>query len=170
MHMMIDTETWGLAANSAIRSVGLVFFDPYAEPGKVGTRYYCATIDETGTKDEKTEKWWSEQSEEARSVFVNPVDIGVVLSDIHILYRGTCEKVWAHGSVFDIPLLENAFARHGLEAPWNYKDVRDTRTIYELAGETIVSLPGYETKHHALHDAYNQAVAVQRSYRKLFAK
>lgn len=159
MHMMIDTETWGLAANSAIRSIGIVVFCPMDEPGRVVEEFYTAVDDKTGAKLDSTVEWWSKQSAEAQSVFENPEILPLALRNVtEIFYRNRCSCVWAHGSVFDVPLMENAYSRCWVSHPWNYKNVRDTRTIYELAGETIVSLPGYETKHHALHDAYNQAV------------
>lgn len=171
MHMMIDTETWGLAANSAIRSIGVVVFRPMDEPGKVIEEFYTAVTDETGAKLDSTVEWWSKQSAEAQSVFNNPELLPLVLKRVtDVFWRNKCTCVWANGSVFDIPLMENAYSRCWLTHPWKYWNIRDTRTIYDLAQEKPRALPGYGVKHHALHDAYNQAVAVQRSYRKLFAK
>lgn len=171
MHMMIDTETWGLAANSAIRSIGVTVFSPYAQNGLMLDKYYTAVTDETGVRQDDTVEWWNKQSVEAQSVFNDPMPLVNSLKQLkELFYRHECNCVWAHGSVFDIPLLENAFARSWMKAPWKYWNIRDTRTIYDLAREKPTSLPGFMVKHHALHDAVNQAAAVQRSYQKLFAK
>ena len=171
MHMMIDTETWGLATNSAIRSIGVAIFSPTMLNNQMTDTYYSAVKDNTGIRQDSTVEWWSKQSAEAQSVFDNPELLEIVLKRLTELFHDYhCDCVWAHGPVFDIPLLENAYARSWMKAPWKYWNIRDTRTIYDLAQEKPTSLPGYMTKHHALHDAVNQAAAVQRSYQILFAK
>ena len=56
-----------------------------------------------------------------------------------------------------------------VEAPWKYWDVRDTRTIYELARFDLRSLKRSNGVHHnALDDAKHQVIGVQQSYSRLY--
>jgi hypothetical protein len=48
--------------------------------------------------------------------------------------------------------------------PWSFWQVRDTRTIFDLG---INPDRPDVLAHHALHDAYNQAIGVQNVFRKL---
>ena len=47
--------------------------------------------------------------------------------------------------------------------PWDYYNVRDTRTLFEIAEPDMPAFSG----HHALYDAVKQAIGVQNSLRKL---
>jgi exodeoxyribonuclease VIII len=71
--------------------------------------------------------------------------------------------VWSHGSNFDIVILENAYKAIGQAAWWKYSNVRDTRTLFDLAEHKYVSKGG----HDALDDAMRQAEAVAYAYNKL---
>jgi hypothetical protein len=71
---------------------------------------------------------------------------------------------WSHGSIFDIAILENAYRQCNLPIPWNFWDIRDTRTLYETAyritGKTLK--PVREgIYHNALDDAQFQALWVR---------
>ena len=72
-------------------------------------------------------------------------------------------KVWGHGSAFDMVILEHACRQIQQAVPWDYYNVRDTRTLYDL---TDAELPNF-SGHHALYDAMKQAIGVQNCYRKL---
>jgi len=74
------------------------------------------------------------------------------------------KRVWSHGSAFDIIILEHIFGKIQKAVPWKFWEVRDTRTLFEL-GIDPVRPP--VLKHHALEDAWNQAVGVQNVYRVL---
>ena len=47
---------------------------------------------------------------------------------------------------------------------WNYKNVRDTRTFFDLCDYTYKATGG----HDALDDAMNQAIGVREAYKQLF--
>lgn len=62
-------------------------------------------------------------------------------------------RIWSHAT-FDVPQLAAAYARVGSKVPWSYRNVRDLRTLYDLAGgRPKVEHAG---KHHALSDAIAQ--------------
>ena len=73
------------------------------------------------------------------------------------------ERVWAHGSIFDVVIIENVCRSIDQAVPWDFWNIRDTRTIFELAEPDMPDLNG----HHALYDAMRQAIGVQNCYRKL---
>ena len=60
-------------------------------------------------------------------------------------------------------IIENICASIGQAVPWDYYNVRDTRTLFELAEPDMPAFSG----HHALYDAVKQAIGVQNSLRKL---
>lgn len=192
-HIMIDCETLGTTPGSAILSIGAVRFDPHApddprqglDPGFLGQPYptastFYARIDRAScaalglTEDKDTLAWWARQTPEARHEAFDAFPrrhIPEVLGELaewitfhpHPFVRDT--YVWSHGASFDIVLLEAAYRRMGYVAPWRFWNIRDTRTLYDLAD--IRPERDARTHHHALHDAAAQAEAVVRAYVKL---
>lgn len=166
--VMIDTETLGTAPGSAILSIGAVMFGPAG----LGEEFYApislASCTAAGlTIDPGTVAWWMKQSEAARAAAFR--DDAEPLAAV--LEQFTCwlnlvdaERPWAQGANFDPPLLEAAYRACGMTPPWKYWDVRDTRTLYDLAGVRVDRARG--THHNALDDARAQAeaavVALQR--------
>lgn len=188
-HLMLDLETWGTRAGYDLRSIGAVVFDPYTgwvpdptvplamvNDRPIEPRFYVATSggEQYGLmRDSSTAKWWSEQSPEAQAAFTNPVDLRDALGrfaewlpaaspDVHI---------WAHGSHFDVPILEAAYRAVDLPVPWHYRSPRDTRTIFDAAKiddhSGWLDLFSTGTHHHALDDAICQARAVCAAFKVL---
>lgn len=169
MDAMVDIETLGTRLGSIILSIGAVAFDP--KTGKMGEEFYCnihtwscvgaGLLCDMGTID-----WWRKQSEEAKKRFYDPepVDLGYGLT----LFSNWFGKerligIWSHGLTFDIPMLTVAMERLGKRVPWNFKNARDTRTLFDLCpadfGREVVMDKG-GTAHHALSDAKYQAKLV----------
>jgi hypothetical protein len=73
-------------------------------------------------------------------------------------------NVWSHGSIFDIVILENICRKLQQAVTWKFWQVRDTRTLFDIANVDVI----VEGKHNALNDALAQAKAVQQSYKKLY--
>jgi len=123
------------------------------------------------TRDPKTVQWWSEQSDEARAAFANPVDLRDALDRFTAWLNGLWDepgtpdlRLWSHGPSFDVSILSAAYRAVGLPEPWHYRAPRDTRTAFDMAGVDDHSawLGQYSTgtHHHALDDAICQARAV----------
>lgn len=78
--------------------------------------------------------------------------------------------VWSNGAGFDIVAMESAWRQLGMNIPWTYWSVRDTRTLFEVAGVSLKDKK-YKTRttHKAVEDAEHQAIVVQDAYKKLIA-
>ena len=74
-----------------------------------------------------------------------------------------CYKFWSHGSVFDIMILEDLFRQLKKPLPWNFWQIRDTRTLFDLGNPNMPK----DGLHNALEDAKRQALGVQNIYRQL---
>jgi hypothetical protein len=56
----------------------------------------------------------------------------------------------------------------GKPVPWQYWQIRDARTIYDLGDDSAKT--GNSSAHNALADSYYQAIAVQNIYKELNIK
>jgi hypothetical protein len=169
-HMMIDLETFGVGERAAIVQMGVCVFDPRpGPPSVVWTRQWNIHLKSSialgGEIDEDALMWWMKQSEEAR-MSVSAPNLGILeaISNLKGLYHiHGCEAVWSHGSCFDIAILNGYYRRAGMESPWPYHAVRDTRTLYDLADYR----PSRVVAHTAMADAVAQARDVQAAYELL---
>lgn len=169
---MLDLETWGTRPGCSIRSIGAVIFDPW-QTG-LGAEFYanvdgesCASAGlriETGTAE-----WWETQSPEAKlHLRDNPQPLREALAQFSSFWRmNSATFVWGHGASFDPPILEACFRAVGAPVPWKFWDIRDTRTLFDLANMSLKDLPRAGTHHNALDDAKHQALVVQAAYKKL---
>ena len=173
--IMLDLETWGLAPGSHLRSIGAIEFCPRAR--SLGRSFYVnvAAHPTYGLEsDPDTVYWWAQQSVEARLVFAeHPKVLPVALARFSDWFHGLREdpnaiRIWAHGPVFDVVLLTEAYGAAGLPPPWHYRAPRDTRTIFDAAGmNPSTDLPVVGVYHNALDDARSQALGVIEAYRRL---
>jgi hypothetical protein len=64
--------------------------------------------------------------------------------------------------------MDHAWKQLGKNTPWNFWDIRDTRTLYDITNVNLKDKK-YATKttHRAVEDAEHQAIVVQDAYRKL---
>lgn len=162
--VMLDLETLDTRATSAILSIGACMMD--FEKLAVVDRFYIivdskSCIEAGLTTSPSTEKWWSQQSEEARRVFTDPNKVKLIdaLIEFTRWTRNTKAtdglEMWGNGSDFDNVILINAFDKCGLEAPWKFFRNRCYRTYKSLYPEVKVDRVG--TYHNALDDALTQA-------------
>ncbi|MHC4621550.1 MAG: 3'-5' exonuclease [Planctomycetota bacterium] len=170
---MIDLETLGKGQDALVLSIGAVIFDPETEEmGTNNFHKFCnpqSAINAGRTIDPDTILWWLSQSDDARKSLIEGTKQGVswgwlLESFAEFVPEGAI--VWGNGAAFDIAILENAYRQLGLPIPWKFRNVRDMRTVMDLAAP--MEKPKFEgTKHNALHDAVYQAVCVTEAYRKL---
>ena len=154
-HISIDLETLGTRYDAPIISIGAAYFDPTT--GDIGATFY-AEVDlpdalRHGTADASTIAWWMRQSDDARAVFSGRQDketLAYVLCKLHNFVRAHCAavRVWGNSATFDITILEHAFARCDLEAPWEFWNIRDMRTAVEIANLSDAERPVREGVHH----------------------
>ena len=171
--IMIDLETLATSTDAAILTIGAVKFDPLGrdltDPA-MDSFYLKVDLDSCNdiglVTNDDTIAWWAQQSKEAQEeVFGegNRVPIRDAFDQLYKFCWGA-KRVWSNGSVFDIMICEHVFKKLNKAVPWKFWEVRDVRTIFDI-GINPIRPP--VTAHHALHDAYNQAVGVQNVYNTL---
>lgn len=167
--VMIDTETLGTSPGAAILSIGAVMFGPEGIADTFYASIQLASCTAVGlTIEPATVQWWMSKSDQARAAAfaadAQPLPV-VLIAFRQWIIEQNANFPWCHGASFDVPLLEVAFKACGIPVPWEFWNVRDTRTLYDLAGVRVDRRNG--THHHALDDAINQAEAAARALRIL---
>ncbi len=183
--VMLDLETLAKGARAHIIQIAAIAFD--RDTGELGARFnmYVRGAQSGRTIDPDTVAWWMQQT-------VAPI-MGAKLADAHDtevenLWAALCDfqewfqaqetaaggagevRVWAHGAPFDIPIVEDAF-RELLETddgPWHYRAPRDTRTLFDVAGFDVNSIPqDPDRAHDAEYDCELQIRQVCAALAKL---
>lgn len=171
--VMIDLETLATSPDAAILTIGAVRFDPFGddinEPDceKFYVRVDLDSCDRIGliTNDD-TIAWWAQQSKEAQDEAFSPdnrIDIVDAMNQLYKFCWGA-KRVWSHGAAFDVVICEHIFNKIQKAVPWKFWEVRCTRTLFDIG---IDPKRPPVLKHHALEDAWNQAVGVQNVYKRL---
>ena len=187
--VMIDIETLSTRPNAVILTIGAIRFNrndsskslPDIKTVKNGLEntnldFFYRRIDIQSclnvnlVKDSTTEFWWSQQSKEAREEAFNPenrIDIKQALIELK-KWLGHNPFIWAHGACFDPVILDEACKMCGMQQIWKYFNIRDTRTLYDIANVTSTDLP--VATHHALADCLRQIYGVLLALEKLHHK
>jgi len=171
--IMIDLETLNTTPDSTILTIGAVRFDPFGSELKepdMDSFYVKVDLDSCDriglTTNDDTIAWWANQSKEAQEAAFDPegrIDIEDAFAQLYKFCWGA-KRVWANGSCFDIIICEHVYRKVGRAIPWKFWEVRDVRTAFDLG---INPHRPPVTAHHALEDAWNQAVGIQNVYNTL---
>uniref|UniRef100_A0A6C0LY42 3'-5' exoribonuclease Rv2179c-like domain-containing protein n=1 Tax=viral metagenome TaxID=1070528 RepID=A0A6C0LY42_9ZZZZ len=178
--VMIDIETLGTSPTSVVMTIGAIRFsrrDP--TPGhplkltKMDSFYRRVDRDSCRsvgmTEDASTIEWWGKQTPEAKAECFSPESRFTIHEALtHLtkwirLHDTANVKMWANGSSFDCVILTEAYRMCGMKTPWEYWNIRDLRTVLDLAGMRSSDIPSYGSKHHALWDCYNQILVLRRA-------
>ena len=160
VHIMVDLETLALSSRAAIIQIGAVAVTPAdfiaGGPGQNFKASVAGNIVGFDV-DPKTIQWHLEKNaENYKRIGEEAVELYRGLVDFHSWVKSfeQTKIVWAKGTCFDIPILENAFKHFGMYAPWSYQKVRDFRTVMEIFKPQME----YENfgNHDALQDARSQ--------------
>ena len=171
--IMIDLETLATSPNASVLTIGAVKFDPFGDDLNDPTcKKFYIRIDVDSCDELKldvnddTIAWWANQSKEAQEEAFNPEGRVHVREAFDQLYKFCwgAKRVWSHGASFDTVICENIFRKLNKAVPCQFWEVRCTRTLFDL-GVNPERPP--VLKHHALEDAWNQAVGVQHVFQKL---
>jgi len=165
--IMIDLETLDVRPSAAILTIGAVRFDPFGndvqnpDADKFYVKVDIDSCDKLGlTTSSDTLDWWSKQSKEAQNEAFSTegrIHIYEAMTQLYKFCWGA-KRIWSHGAGFDVVICEYIFNKIGKACPWQFWEVRDTRTLFDLG---INPHRPPVLKHHALEDAWNQAVGVQ---------
>ena len=174
IHGMIDLETLSTNPNATILTVGGVKFDPYtmAEPSQ--GMYFRVDVNsqtEMGRDVmQETINWWSKQPKEISDEAFsddNRASLDDMIKKINKFSVGV-DVFWCQGPLFDYAILQDIYKQLGYPVPWQYWQIRDSRTLFSLVpkdpDEKRTGL------HNALEDCYFQAKKVQRVYKQLGIK
>lgn len=161
-HLMLDIETLGTRPGCVVMSVALVAFADEAKQVQInlGVAEQQARGLET---DAQTQTWWTQQDPAAwYAATCNPLPVGVALDYltqwIQWAAGGAEPLIWCHGATFDAPILGELYRRFERSPPWQFWNVRDTRTLYDLAGVNVKDF-AVPPPHVALNDAIAQTRA-----------
>lgn len=181
MDVMVDLETTSSGTNAAILAIGAVAFhidgplltiNDISIEGQPNCFYENIDLQSCLNKgleiSANTFYWWLQQSDMARSVIQPKRQFleGALREFSSWFARVAHGPVWSHAT-FDLPLLSNAYSKCLITPPYKYVNLFDVRTMKHLAGP--VETP-QDHPHHALYDAYRQAVEVQLCYQRLLSK
>lgn len=170
-HIMADLETLGVRPGAIVTSVALVRFHDEAH-----CAFNLSIPDQQALGlevDPATEAWWAQQDPVARQLaLANPLPLASALPYLSTWIQWAVQtdpsgngnrgpedfQLWCHGATFDCPLLGEVYRRAGVETPWKFWQVRDTRTLYDLA---LINPKDYAVPppHVALNDAIGQTRA-----------
>lgn len=178
MALMIDLETLDVTPDAVILSIGIVKFNPKNQGVYDRLELRPTVEDQTEvynrTISEDTLRWWSEQSKEALEAGLSDGGRMPLKDCMEVIYQycWNQDSVWSNGASFDIVVLESAFRQTLTNKPnpipWPFYTIRDTRTLYEVAGVRLKDKKyGTKTTHNALEDAEHQAIVLQDAYQKL---
>lgn len=174
MDVMLDLETLGTRPDCVILTLGAVKFDSYSlnEPGP--GLYLRIDADEQIARgrevQEDTLAWWMKQKEDIRDEALGESDRVSVEEMYRQLNRflAGVNNIWAQGPVFDIAILENIYRQYGWPTPWQFWQIRDSRTLFGVHGDPRKK--NREGHHNALADCVYQAQGVQQVYNNLGIK
>ena len=174
IHAMIDLETLSTNPNATILTVGGVKFNPYTSEEPAQGMYFRADVNsQTGMgRDvmQDTVDWWSKQPKEISDEAFgddNRISLDDMIKKINKFSVGV-DVFWCQGPLFDYAILQDIYRQLGRPVPWQYWQIRDSRTLFGLVprdpNEKRTGL------HNALEDCYFQAKKVQKVYNQLGIK
>lgn len=168
--LMFDIETLDTKPSAVILSLGAVKFDPRRrsipqDMPRLLIKFEIDAQSQLGrTISEDTLAWWSNQpkdiqeeafGEEGRSSLDEAIDA------FH-KFAWNSDRIWSQGC-FDVVIMEDLYRSVGRTPPWNYWQIRDSRTLFDFIDGSMD-----RSKHHdAMADATEQALAVQRALAKI---
>ena len=173
IHAMIDLETLSTNPDAVILTVGGVKFDPNTTMAPYDELYFRVDVDAQTARGrhvmQDTLDWWAKQPKEIMEEALGDKDrVGVfeMIKKINKFSVGV-DVFWCQGPLFDYAILQNIYAQLGHPVPWQYWQIRDSRTLFSLVPRETEKREGL---HNALEDCKFQARKVQKVYRQLGIK
>lgn len=163
--VMIDIETISTQPNACILSLAAVKFDLLDTTIPMDGKVWYFDMDEQVEKygrdiDEDTLGWWASQGQDAIDASFSDSErqtCDEIMQEFH-QFCWNASQFWAQGTIFDITILENLLKQLGRPTPWNFRQIRDTRTLFDLGIPYTYDNP---VKHDPLADCVAQSLAVQ---------
>lgn len=175
VHGMLDLETLSTRPNAVILTLGIVKFDPFSDFIDIESGLNIRVDVDEQTKlgrdiQEETLIWWEKQPADVRDDALsdnNRICLDEFTKALNKFLVGV-DQIWCQGPVFDIAILENLYYQLGKPTPWQFWQIRDSRTLFGVHGDPREK--GRKAAHNALMDSYYQAIGVQQIYQQLGLK
>lgn len=181
--IMVDLETLDTKPSAIVLSIGLCRFDPAAADPIRDKHYVVLSVgdqeENERTVSDGTLNWWSERSDEAKSVLLLAAAAD---HEVHEQLMGIADwmgkdtVLWGNGSDFDNVILADLYRTYEFKQPWSFRANRCYRTLCALGERRMTNAwrkklgpePEREGVHHnALDDAVYQARIAARYMRVL---
>jgi hypothetical protein len=172
IHATIDLETLDTSPSATILTIGGVKFNPYTVDEPYDKFYFKLSIDDQDrlgrTVSDSTLEWWAKQDPEIMNEAFDQTDaVGVdeFLDALNKWIVGV-DIFWGQGYGFDYTMLENIYRSLGRPIPWQFWQIRDSRTLLGLLKEDPRKKM-QKNLHNAYADAFYQSKAIQIAYSDL---
>jgi hypothetical protein len=172
IHATVDLETIDTRPQSTVLSLGAVKFNPFDQSEPYDELYFKVSIDQQDqlgrTVSDETIRWWSKQDPKIMEEAFDQTDaisVEQALSKINRFVVGV-DVLWGQGYGFDYTILEDIYRNAGIPIPWNFWQVRDSRTLFSVC-QADPRKKIQNNLHNALADAYYQSKAIQIAYQEL---
>lgn len=172
MDIMLDIETLSTRPWSVILTLGAVKFSPWeSDVDQEKGLYIRPDVNEQLAMDrhvqDETVNWWATQPEEVREEALGEdgrTSVNDMIDQLNRFLVGA-DNIWCQGPAFDIVILEDLYRQVGRPTPWQFWQIRDSRTLFSVHGDPREK--GRHGAHNALIDCYYQARAVQQIYKSV---
>ena len=170
IHAMIDLETLSTNPDAVVLTVGGVKFDPNSTMKPYSEMYFRVDVDsqtQIGRNVmQETMDWWAQQPKEISEEALgdeNRISLEDALNTINKFSVGV-DVFWCQGPLFDYAILQDLYRQLERPVPWQYWQIRDSRTLFSLVPKQNDKRVGL---HNALQDCIFQAKKVQKVFRQL---
>ena len=168
---MLDIETLSTRPNAVILSLGAVKFDPFSEriDAQDGLDLRIDVDEQTAMGrhvQEETLVWWGTQPKEVQEAAFgedNRASVEDFCRRLNKIMVGA-DQIWCQGPAFDMVIIEDLYRSVGKPTPWQFWQVRDSRTLFGVFGDPRAK--NRAGAHNALMDCVYQAIGVQQVYRQ----
>jgi len=172
IHATIDLETIDTRPQSTVLSLGAVKFNPFDDSEPHSEMYFKISVDDQDslgrTASDDTIEWWSKQDPKIMEEAFDQkgaITVEEALSKINKFVVGV-DVLWGQGYGFDYTIIEDMYRSLGKPIPYNFWQVRDSRTLFSVCKEDPRKKIQNDL-HNALADAYYQSKAIQMAYKEL---
>jgi hypothetical protein len=170
MDVMLDIETLSTRPWSVILTLGAVKFSPWdSDVDQEKGLYIRPDVNEQLSMNrhvqDETVTWWATQTEEVREEALGEegrTSVNDMLDQLNRFLVGA-NNIWCQGPAFDIVILEDLYRQVERPTPWQFWQIRDSRTLFSVHGDPRDK--NRHGAHNALIDCYYQARAVQHIYK-----
>ena len=172
IHATIDLETIDTCPGATVLSVGGVKFNPKDDSEPHSELYFKVCIDDQDrlgrSVSDDTLEWWSKQDPKIMNEAFDQtgaISVDDALKKLSKFSVGI-DTFWGQGYGFDYTIMEDMFRNGGKHIPWNFWQIRDSRTLFACCENDPRKLIQNDL-HNALADAYYQSKAIQIAYKEL---